>query len=273
MNLLFRKTLLLPVLGAVVAVVASAWWILAHQAPQAEPAAVEKSAPPETTDPFALGEYYFNSGDDPSGAHDLTKARMYYEQAVAASSTQHETAWHQLGRIDFIEGRFDSAIAKFNTQIELFGDAVPNVYYMLGLTYGYKAQRTNDELDWRRGEEAFEIFIEHAPAAPWPRIDLAWLYFEQGKFEEMLPTLKEGLNFAPENPWLHNMYGLALLNTDDPAAARTHFELASEYASKLTTEEWGKAYPGNDPNAWEIGLASFKDAIAKNLELAIVQGG
>jgi tetratricopeptide (TPR) repeat protein len=267
MKFLQRKPVVLFALGSVM-FLAVAWWIFGY-APQGELATSGIAAPPAgMTDPFELGEYYFNAGDNPSGAHDLTKARMYYEQAVAASSTAHETAWHQLGRIDFIEGRFDSAIAKFNTQIELFGDLVPNVYYMIGLTYGYKAQLTENEEDWRRGEEAFEIFIEHSPMAPWPRIDLAWLQFEQGKYEEMLLVLSEGLNYAPENPWLHNMYGLALMNTGERAGARTHFELAENYANELTVEEWGKAYPGNDPEAWEIGLASFKEAIRKNLELA-----
>ena len=223
---------------------------------------------PNTNDPFVLAEYYFNADENPNGPYDLKKARFYYEQAIMASSTANESAWHQLGRIDFIEGQFDSAIHKFNTQLELFGDAVPNVYYMIGLTYGYKARESNDPADWYEGEKAFQTFIGYALPAPWPRVDLAWLYFAQGKYEEMKPVLEDGLMYEPQNPWLHNMYGLALLNTDRKDEARTHFELALEYANALALEEWGRAYPGNDPDVWGIGLDSFKDAIKQNLRLA-----
>lgn len=220
-----------------------------------------------STDPFTLGEYYFNADDDPAGPYDLKKARFYYEEAIRASSTAHDRVWYQLGRIDFLEGSFAPAIAKFNTQIELFGDAVPNVYYMIGLTYGYRAQQTDDDRDWQRGEEAFKKFMEYEPEAPWPRVDLAWIYFMQGKYEDMLPVLFEGLQYAPENAWLHNMYGLALLNTGERERAHEHFLLALKYAEQLTVEAWGQAYPGNDPAAWPIGLESFREAIRKNIAL------
>lgn len=219
-------------------------------------------------DPFIHAERYFNADDDPEGPYDLEQARYYYEQVIAASSTQNEIVWYQLGRIDFLEGKFDAAIAKFTTQIEHFGDVRPQVHYMLGLTYAYKAKQTGSADDWQKGEEAFETFLTFKPESPWARTDLAWIYFAQGKYTEMLPLLEEGLVYEPESAWLHNMYGLALLNLEDKEGAREHFARALASAKVLTAAEWGAAYPGNDPSAWDAGLASFRTAIAENLALA-----
>lgn len=223
--------------------------------------------PAEADDPFTLAQYYFNSDDDPAGPYDLEKARYYYEEAITASSTQHIHAWYQLGRIDFLEGKFDAAIYKFEKQVQHFKDELPNVHYMLGLTYGYKARETNNQLDWQKGEEGFKKFLEFVPDSPWARTDLTWIYFAQGKYEAMLPVLEEGLEHHPLHPWLNNMYGLALMNTGSATSSREYFERALAEAEKLSAQEWGNAYPGNDPSSWGKGLSSFIDAIETNLAL------
>jgi hypothetical protein len=73
---------------------------------------------------------------------------------------------------------------------------------------------------------------------------------------------------VPEQPWLLNMYGLALLNTDDKDGARMFFEEALYLTKKLTPEDWGKAYPGNDPSVWSVGLAEMTSSIEENLARA-----
>lgn len=217
---------------------------------------------------FELGHYFFNHDDDPSGPYDLNAARHFYQKSIEEDAPTHQLAWYQLSRIDFIEGEFDASLEKLQRQQELFGEQIPNIYYMRGLVYGYKAKETNDPNDWHEGEIAFERFIELTPLAPWPRVDLAWLYFLQGKYEQMKPVLEEGLTFRPTNPWLLNMYGLALLNTQDKEGAYVQFLKAWNEAEKLTEEDWGKAYPGNNPEAWGQGLADFRLVISKNIELA-----
>lgn len=217
---------------------------------------------------FEIGQYYFNHDDDPEGPYDIKKAEYYYTQAIAQNPYAHSLAWYQLGRIDFINGRFDAALEKFNTQIEYFGDSVPNVYYAIGLTYGYRARAEGMKRDWEQAEEAFMQFIDFAPHAPWPRVDLAWIYFSQGKFEAMLPVLEAGLAYEPENAWLLNMYGLALLNTGAKQEALQQFQKAQAQAALLTVAQWGKAYPGNNPDAWAQGLAEFRSVIEKNKALA-----
>ncbi|OGG41484.1 hypothetical protein A2837_03175 [Candidatus Kaiserbacteria bacterium RIFCSPHIGHO2_01_FULL_46_22] len=222
---------------------------------------------PRTTDAFLQGEYYFNSFNVQNGEYDLKLARQYYTKAIEEGS-DNPLVWYQLGRIDFLEGNYSAALYKFDKQINLHGDIKPNVYYMRGLTYGYKARKSGGAEDWQKAEENFLKFLEYEPESPWTRTDLSWVYFSQGKFTEMIPLLEEGLAFAPYNPWLLNMYGLALMNTGRKDEAREQFLQAREYAGYLTVEDWGRTYPGNDPAAWSQGLEEFQSLIEKNLELA-----
>lgn len=219
-------------------------------------------------DDFDKGQYYFNHDGDPAPSYDLSKARKFYVKVVEEDPSTNPMAWYQIGRIDFLRGNFSSAIEKFEKQIEYFGDDVPNVYYMLGLTNGYKARQTGDAEDWRAAAEGFSTFLEYEPESPWGRTDLAWVYFAQGEYESMLPVLEEGLQYAPDNPWLLNMYGLALLNTGQKGAAVENFTKAKEYATTLTPKAWGSAYPGNNPSDWAQGLREFRTAIDNNLALA-----
>jgi tetratricopeptide (TPR) repeat protein len=233
------------------------------------PQATEGDEPAELVgkSAFLKGQYYFNHDEDPAPPYDTELAKRFYLQAIEAEP-QNELARYQLGRIYFIEGNFDEAIMTFNIQKELFPYEVPNVDYMLGLTYGFRARSGEYPDDWEQAEDAFIRFIEQAPTSPYPRVDLAWVYFSQGKFEEMLEPLRVGLTHTPENAWLLNMYGLALLNTGNTDEALATFYKAREVAAKLTVEDWSRTYPGNDPELWGKGLEEFRRLIEKNIALA-----
>lgn len=231
------------------------------------PQAHDADAALEGLSAFEKGEYYFNHDDDPGGAYDTTLAKQYYRQAFT-EEPDNPYALYQYGRIQFIEGDFEGSLASFYELEERFGTRIPNIYYMLGLVYGYKGRVENDPQAWEKAQEAFEKFITFAPKSPWPRVDLAWVYFAQGKFEEMQPVLEEGLVHYPENPWLLNMYGLALFNQGDTEGALREFKKAQEEAANLTPEDWGRSYPGNDPALWARGLDEFRSLIQKNVELA-----
>lgn len=226
---------------------------------------------PDTTDPFMLGMYYFNQDEDPEGPYDLVLAREYFEDAIREDGLDgtfdNKWVWYQLGRIDFLEGKFNSAIYKFNKQVEYFGDDPHNVHYMLGLTYGFKAQATDDPKDWENAEAGFVRFIEIAPGYPWPLVDLSWVYFSQGKYEAMVALLEPEVEHFADNAWIQNMYGLALLNVGRREEAHTYFERALTLAEQLTIQDWGDSYPGNDPKTWQSGLDQMRAAIRKNLEL------
>jgi len=215
---------------------------------------------------FIAGEYYFNHQENEE-EYNLSKARQYYTELIRRDPKGHSAVWYQLGRIDFIEGYFDDALFKFKKQEEYFSESGINSYYMIGLVYGYRARETGDELDWNLAAEAFEKFITFAPNAPWPRVDLAWVYFAQGKYEEIGLVVQAGLEKHPDNAWLLNMQGLHFLNTQEYTKAKASFLEAADSAGKLTTWQWGSSYPGNNPDDWARGLAEFQEAIDKNIIL------
>lgn len=210
------------------------------------------------------GDTYFGE----SKSYSIRCAEYAYWRSLDASSTPHIRVWYELGRIDFLTGQYQSALAKFDNQVTLFGDELPNVYYMIGLANGYKARQTGNEEDWKRAEEGFLSYLKFFPTSPWGRTDLAWVYFSEGKYDEMKPIIEEGLTHHPHHPWLLNMYGLALLNTGEKIASRAYFDDALRESNNLTPNEWGKSYPGNDPSSWSEGLVEMKKAIAHNRELA-----
>ncbi len=213
---------------------------------------------------FEYGDSYFGG----ERGYDLTCARAGFARAVELDPRGHLLAWHQFGRTDFLLGNFNNAIFKFQKQEEYFGDALPNVHYMLGLTYGYRARETGNIEDWGKAEEEFKAYLAIDPLGPWARVDLAWVLFSQGKYQDMKPILEEGLLNHPGNAWLLNMYGLALLNTGDRFGAQKYFEAALSFARALTPEIWGISYPGNDPQSWSDGLEEMIRSIERNLEIA-----
>ena len=81
-------------------------------------------------------------------------------------------------------------------------------------------------------------------------------------------TAKQGLKWNPGNPWLLTTYGTALLNLGKKNEARDILSQALEKAENLTAEEWGRAYPGNNPKIYGEGLEAMKATIRTNLELA-----
>jgi len=96
---------------------------------------------------------------------------------------------------------------------------------------------------------------------------LSWIYFQQGKYDEMKTLMNQGFEKFGSNAWVLNMYGLALLNTYNEQEARLIFEQALAEAQKLTEEDWINAYPGNDPRVARAGLNEMLTAIERNLEL------
>lgn len=98
--------------------------------------------------------------------------------------------------------------------------------------------------------------------------DLAWLYFQLGDYEKTLSVSESGLQNSSDNAWLLNMHGLALHNLGRSEEAKEYFDRAKKRVDTLTPEDWGRAYPGNDPAIYAEGLARMREAIEHNLSLA-----
>ncbi len=198
-----------------------------------------------------IGEYYFNSG-----AYDTEKARFYFRKSLQQNDSQYFTHY-QLGRLYFLNGLFPLAIREFNTTLEL-SPAFPRTYYMRGLTYAYMKRFDSAIAD-------FNKFIEIIPNEWASYNDLAWIYFQQGDFENALEITDKGLEYASANVWLRMMRGVVLLNLKDYQNAKQELTVAFAGYEKLTPEDWGRAYPGNDPAWLEEGLREMGVIIRFNL--------
>ncbi len=203
------------------------------------------------------GNYYFNV--DGKGEYDLDRAQNYFEKALALDPSVPD-AWHQLARIDFLRGNFDSALVKINKQLELHGNSLMASYYIRGLIEGYQK-------NYPAAQKDFQTFLSWDPHNWAANNDLAWMYFSQGRFAEAEAQTRYALQFDAANPWLLLSHGSALLNLGKREEARQEFLAAKVAATKLTPEQWDRAYPGNDPAVAAHGVSEMRSAIARNLAL------
>ncbi|MFT5036854.1 MAG: tetratricopeptide (TPR) repeat protein [Candidatus Azotimanducaceae bacterium] len=225
----------------------------------------------------------------PNYEYDAQKGITYLGRAAILDPT-YEGAWFLLGMARFVEGDFTSAMVYFDKEINLYdvstSENIPYTsYYLKALTYGFTKQ-------FNESAEGFEYLIEinANDSRSWAYYtDLAWVYFQQGRFEDIknvmeggeaspvrLKTTGEdgqeievldqgGFSRYPENPWVLNMYALALHNLEETEKAHGLFIQAKTTADLLTNSDWIKAYPGNDPGNAARGLADFREVIEKNI--------
>jgi tetratricopeptide (TPR) repeat protein len=210
----------------------------------------------DRTDPelfFEIGNYYFGGG-----AYDTQKAEKYFRAALALDPNM-EGPHYQLARINFIHSDFNDAASEINKEIELHPD-FGRSHYVRGLIYGYSGRLLEAETEFRK-------FLNWKPDSWAGNNDLAWIYFQEGKYAEALEVARAGLAITPNNPWLLNSLGVALLNTNDKKGAKEAFIGALTFLNAMTEREWGAAYPGNDPNIYGNGFSKMKESIAENLKL------
>lgn len=167
-------------------------------------------------------------------------------------------AHYQLGRTYFIQGKLEHALMEIEKEVSLYPEN-KHSYYMLGLTYAY----LNKE---RLAIESFDAFLEWMPDSWAGRNDKAWLEFRIGKIDDALETI-EPVAHLTDNPWVQNTYGVILMNKGEYQKAQTAFLYAKTTALSLTDEGWGKAYPGNDPRIYSMGLDAMRKSIENNLQL------
>lgn len=202
-----------------------------------------------------IGNYYLNGDGD--NVYDLEKAREYFNLALALDPNV-PGAWHQLARMDFLEGSLYNALEKINKQIEIHGENFMPSYYVRGLIYGYVKQ-------FKKAEEDFLKLLEWDSKNWTAYNDLAWIYFQTGEYEKAKKIARRGLEANQDNPWLLNILGISLLNLSSKKEAAGILEKALEKAKNLTEEDWYKAYPGNDPTIARAGIEGIIRTIELNL--------
>ncbi|MEK7661942.1 MAG: tetratricopeptide repeat protein [Patescibacteria group bacterium] len=202
-----------------------------------------------------IGNYYFGKGD-----YNLIKAEKNFRRALMLDPAT-QTAHYQLARINFLKSNFAEAIWQIDREISLnenFGKS----YYVKGLIQGYMGQSDEAILNFKK-------FIAY-DSYNWAGYnDLAWVYFKKGEFAQTKDAALKGLKRDPGNPWLNNSLGLALLNLGQKKEAKRAFETALEKLKKIAPEDWGKAYPGNNPNIYAQGLKEMRESVSYNLALTL----
>lgn len=204
---------------------------------------------------YKLGSVFF--GEVPK-LYNINLAQYFYlYSAYPLIGKAPEFSHYQLSRTYFIKGDLRTALKEAKKELELYPDNL-RTYYILGLTLGYMHQE-------EKAIEAFSKFIEAYPNSWAARNDKAWLQFRVGDIEGALVTIEPVSNIV--NPWIQNTYGTLLMNNGNYTEANNAFVLASEIVYQMTEESWGKAYPGNDPKIYEVGLQGMKNSINDNLQL------
>lgn len=203
---------------------------------------------------FNMGNAFFGEGF----VYDANKAESYFKKAIELDA-KFPYAHYQLARVYFVTGDMHAGIQEINKELEYHPDHFRS-YYIRGLLYGYSGALNAAATDFKK-------FLEWKPNSWAGHNDLAWVYFQQGDFYNMYLTSVSGLDISPGNPWLLNSEALALKNSNNPEEAYKIFREALTSAEKLSHEDWGAAYPGNDPSFYPVGLSAMKETIEKNLEL------
>lgn len=202
------------------------------------------------------GNIFF--GDVPR-LYNVTLAQFFFTQAAyPLLGTPAPYAHYQLSRTHFIQGNLTTALDEAHKELVAYPENL-RTHYILGLTYGYMNQE-------EKAIEHFGKFIEWRPES-WPaRNDRAWLQFRIGDIDGALTTI-EPVATIQNNAWVQNTYGVLLMNKKKYREAREAFLYAQQVVATMTEEDWGKAYPGNDPRIYGTGLNAMRTSIENNLKL------
>ena len=205
---------------------------------------------------FEYGERHFNAKNP--GFYDIDRARYFFQQA-ALRDPSLPYLFHELARVSFLRGDYDTALARIDFQISMHGDEAPNSYYVRGLIEGYMGKYDDAARDY-----AYYISLEESPS--WASLnDYAWVLLKSERFQEALETTARGLEHFPDNPWLLNSHATALFELKEYQEALKAAQKASVAVATITEDRWLRAYPGNDPKIAKDGIQAFKEAIKQNI--------
>ena len=197
--------------------------------------------------------------------YNLTVAKWAYSTlANNTTNLSHNTkkppqwANHQLARIYFVEGDYNTALSYINKEISIYPDNM-NAYYIKGLIYGFM----------NRNHDAIETFKYYTSKTnTWAgHNDLAWLQFKIGDYEGALSTIDKIKDTYIDNVWILNTRAIILYNLHRIDEAKKDINKAQILVGKMTPVSWGSSYPGNDPSIYTEGLEKMRQSIKENYKL------
>ena len=215
---------------------------------------ISDTVAPNAERAFLYGEKHFSSRSED---YDIGRAERFFVSAMARNPDL-PLVRHELARVYFLQGDFAKALGFINAQIALHGDEFVNTYYVRGLILGYMGNYDAAIADYRH-------FLR-SELNNWAAItDYAWVLLKADRPEDALRATAGGLAEFPDNPWLLNTNAIALFELGFTEAAYAQASRALLASESITSEEWLRAYPGNDPMIAAQGISVFKKAIADNI--------
>ncbi|MEQ1916265.1 MAG: tetratricopeptide repeat protein, partial [Gallionella sp.] len=205
---------------------------------------------------YEYGSLHFDARN--TEIYDIARARYYFTRAVEIDPS-HRNAQHQYARMLFLEGDFKGALEHINIALADDRPSSPSSYYIRGLIEGFAGNYSASIVDYER-------YLENDPTN-WAALnDLAWVLLKDRQYEKAELITSRGLEHFPDNPWLRNSRAIARYELGNVILAHDDLREARAAIETITTEDWLRAYPGNDPNIAPQGLDALKKSIQENEE-------
>lgn len=205
-----------------------------------------------------MGRYYLGLGNNAS-VYNIEKADRLFAQTLEIDDRVY-MGWYERAHIAFLYGDYGRSIDYLEKQIALTHEDLPQTYYLLGLAQGFGG-------DIEASLTSFTKFLELDSGNWYVYNNIAWAQFQLGNFQEMKRFAQQGLEVAPNSPWLLMNAGMASYNLGEFNDALEYLTQAKESAVAVTESDWLRTYPKNDPKIAKMGLEELRKTIESNLEL------
>jgi tetratricopeptide (TPR) repeat protein len=202
-------------------------------------------------------ESYLNG----SQGYDIAKADIAYNEILNIEPL-NERALFQSARVRYIQGRYESA----KELIVKYKEAYPTkkrIYYISGLVNAYAK-------DLVSSEEDFKEFVKSDIVNEAGFLDLAWVQFQRGDFENAKINLEKGIEFTggEGNAWLHTSMGAVLINLDQKDEALLVLQKAKNQSEVLSEKVWAINYSINDAGDYKKDIEKMAKIIDFNILVA-----
>lgn len=194
-----------------------------------------------------------------SSSYSLEALQEQYENNLARGENE-KISLYALARIYYISGQSDKSLDAIAAYKKKYPDE-KRIYYISGLANAYAG-------DLVTAEKEFITFIDSG-LSTWPGyLDLAWVYFQQGEFDDAEFTLAKAVEMFGDNVWLNTSRGAVALAKGNNDAAVEYLLRAKDQVADLTVAEWQKNYSLNNPENFADQIAQMRSVIETNLAYA-----
>jgi tetratricopeptide (TPR) repeat protein len=179
-------------------------------------------------------------------------------EKLAAAQPQNPLFLYWLGRLDYDERNYNSAVARLQKVIAL-DPKMARAYDTLGLCFDYLGKFDEAVKSYN---QAVDLNRPLPKPSPWPHVDLAISLIALNQLPEAEKNLREAVGYDPKLPQAHYQLGRVLEMQGDYAAAVESLKLAVALAPEYPEPHYllGKIYHrmGNEPLS-KTEIARFQE--------------